>query len=60
MIPPFLTPPTLTLPLKGGGNGSRNSLPSPLEGEGRVGGVSRVGYQRSRGARDETQAAQRW
>jgi hypothetical protein len=29
-----------TLPLKGGGNGSRDEYPSALEGEGRVGSVS--------------------
>jgi hypothetical protein len=37
---PLSIPPTLTLPLKGGGMLIRCGIPSPLEGEGRVGGVS--------------------
>jgi hypothetical protein len=35
-------PPTLTLPLKGGGKTTRCIIPSPREGEGRVGGAEAV------------------
>jgi cysteine desulfurase/selenocysteine lyase len=38
------TPPTLTLPLKGGGNS--DSSPSPLEGEGRDGGAQKLDPRR--------------
>ena len=34
-------PPTLALPLKGGGDARHQSFPSPLEGEGEGGGYSR-------------------
>jgi hypothetical protein len=37
-----IRPPTLALPLKGGGKTTRYIIPSPLEGEGRVGGVEVV------------------
>jgi hypothetical protein len=35
---PLLVPPTLTLPLKGGGKCIRYTILSPLEGEGQGGG----------------------